>query len=52
MPLLDMSQYTESYMDCYGGKYGFNGQNSTNYYNLKCDTKNEIAYMWETVYSR
>lgn len=33
-------------MGCYGGKY-YDDLNSTNYYDLKCNDKLEIAYMWE-----
>jgi hypothetical protein len=33
-------------MNCYGGKY-YKNMNSTNYYDLKCSAKVEIAYMWE-----
>jgi hypothetical protein len=33
-------------MNCFGGKY-FNNINSTNFYDLKCSNKEDIAYMWE-----
>jgi hypothetical protein len=46
MGYVDTDEYTISEMGCYGGKYVDN-LNSTNYYDLKCDDKLEIAYMWE-----
>lgn len=33
-------------MGCYGGKYSKN-LNSTDFYDLKCQTKSEIALIWE-----
>lgn len=38
--------FSPSEMNCYGGKY-YNNLNSTNFYDLKCYEKVEIAYMWE-----
>lgn len=38
--------YSTTMMNCYGGKY-YNNLNSTDYYDLKCNTKDEIAYIWE-----
>ena len=43
--------YNVDTMHCYGGKYVKN-YNSTSFYNLKCDNKNEIAYMWENEYQK
>lgn len=47
MLYVDQSFFNVQDMGCYGGKYSFNGQNSTNYYDLKCTDKNQISYMWE-----
>lgn len=48
---VDKRYFETSGMGCYGGKYLMN-QNSTNFYNLKCDNKNEIALMWEDEYTK
>ena len=47
MPLVDKRHFSE--FSCFGGKYHHN-QNSTSFYNLKCDSKNEINMMWEDDY--
>jgi len=36
--------FDQNSMHCYLGKYL---QNSTSFYDLKCDSKQEIAYIWE-----
>ncbi|CDW85215.1 UNKNOWN [Stylonychia lemnae] len=48
---VNKNYYNVDDMNCYGGKY-VNNFNSTSFYNLKCDNKNEIAYIWENEYSK
>jgi hypothetical protein len=44
---VDKKYFTPSQMGCYSGKYADHGLNSSSYYNLDCDNKNLIAYLWE-----
>lgn len=46
MVYLHKDFYTPEFMGCFGGKYR-GGQASTSYFDLKCGTKDEIAYIWE-----
>jgi hypothetical protein len=46
MGYVNKASFTVEEMNCYGGKY-YNNLNSTNFYDLKCKAKEEIAYMWE-----
>lgn len=49
MVQVDKAHFTANEMGCYGGKYQ-RGINSTNFYDLPCASKDQIAYMWEIDY--
>ncbi len=49
---VDRDYFSIGEMGCYTGKFANKGENSSSYYNLKCDNKNEIAYMWDGEFSK
>jgi hypothetical protein len=49
MVQVDKAHFTSDGMGCYGGKY-LRGINSTNLYDLPCEAKSQIAYVWEIDY--
>jgi hypothetical protein len=49
---VDRDYFSIGEMGCYTGKFANKGENSSNYYNLKCDSKDEIAYMWDGEFSK